>query len=175
MKSPIIQNCHSKCLQRFALREEALTLDGLLTKARALEARETQASGIEKSLLPENGNRLHQDQGRPPPKPKPRPKTYISNKCHNCGLPGLIRMDFAQPKAECAENVASQIILLKSVLVPVPRTRDKTPDRLELVSHIQLPSHRFVRSLKINQVPAAMMNTCTHWIKTQRQIRKHTW
>ena len=85
LKSAIIQNCHSKCLRRFALREEALTLDGLLTKARALEASETQASGIEKSLLPENVNRLHQDQGRTPPKPKPRPKTYSPNKCRNCG------------------------------------------------------------------------------------------
>ena len=85
LKSAIIQNCHSKRLRRLALREEALTLDGLLTKARALEASETQASGIEKSLLPENVNRLHQDQGRPPPKPKPRPKTYSPNKCRNCG------------------------------------------------------------------------------------------
>ena len=85
LKSAIIQNCHSKHLRRFALREEALTLDELLTKARALKTSETQASGIEKSLLPENVNRLHQDQGRPPPKPKPRLKTYSPNKCHNCG------------------------------------------------------------------------------------------
>ena len=69
-------------------------------------------------------------------------------------------MDFAQAKAECAEraeSMASQIILLKSVLLP--RTRDKTLDRHELISHIQLPNHRFIRSLKINRVSAAMINT----------------
>ena len=88
-------------------------------------------------------------------------------------LSGLIRMDFAQSKAGCAESVESWIILLKFVLLP--RIRDKTLDRHEIVSHIQLPNHRFVRSLKINQVPEAMMNTCTHWIKTQRRVRKHAW
>lgn len=35
LKSAIIQNCHSKRLWRFALREQALMLDRLLTKARA--------------------------------------------------------------------------------------------------------------------------------------------
>ena len=40
-------NCLTKCLRRFGLREEDMTLDKLLSKARALEASETQASGIE--------------------------------------------------------------------------------------------------------------------------------
>ena len=163
LKWGIIQNWHSKRLWRFALREEALTLDGLLTKARELELSETQASGIEKSLLPENVSRLHQDQGRPPPKPKPVRKHTAQTSVATVVLPGLW----------CAERVAIQIILLMSVLLP--RTRDKTLDRHELISHIQLPNHRFVISLKIDRVPAAMTNTCTHWIKTQRRIRKRTW
>ena len=50
LKSAIIQNCLSKRLRRYALREEALTLDNLLSKARGLEASEAQATGIKKSL-----------------------------------------------------------------------------------------------------------------------------
>ena len=64
LKSAIIQNCQSKRLRRYALREDALTLDGLLSKARALEASETQATGMEKSLPLENVNWVQQDQGR---------------------------------------------------------------------------------------------------------------
>ena len=60
-------------------------LNRLLIKARALEAIETQASSIQKSLLPKNINWLYQDQGWSPPKPKPRQKTYRPNKCRNCG------------------------------------------------------------------------------------------
>ena len=49
LKSAVIQHCQSKQLRHFALREENLTLDKLLTKARALEASENQARGIEQS------------------------------------------------------------------------------------------------------------------------------
>ncbi len=44
IKSAIIQNCQSKRLRRYALREEALSLDNLLAKARSLEVSETQAT-----------------------------------------------------------------------------------------------------------------------------------
>ena len=54
LKSAIIQNCHSKRLRRYALREEALTLDALLAKARSLEASERQATGMERSLQDES-------------------------------------------------------------------------------------------------------------------------
>ncbi len=47
IKSAIIQNCQSKRLRRYALREEALSLDNLLAKARSLEVSETQATGME--------------------------------------------------------------------------------------------------------------------------------
>ena len=50
IKAVIIQNCQSKRLRRYALREDALTLDELLAKARSLEASEMQATGMEKSL-----------------------------------------------------------------------------------------------------------------------------
>jgi hypothetical protein len=54
VKSAIIQNCRSELLRRFALREEHLTLEALLSKARALENREKQAQGIEKQLASTN-------------------------------------------------------------------------------------------------------------------------
>jgi hypothetical protein len=50
LKSAIIQNCQSKRLRKFGLREEDMTLEKLLAKARVLEASERQASGIEHSL-----------------------------------------------------------------------------------------------------------------------------
>ena len=50
LKSAIIQNCISKSLRRYALREEKLTHDKLLSKARSLEASEVQARDIEDRL-----------------------------------------------------------------------------------------------------------------------------
>ena len=50
LKAPIIQNFVSKSLRSFALREEKLTLESLLSKARALEANKAQAKDIEVSL-----------------------------------------------------------------------------------------------------------------------------
>ena len=82
LKSAIIQNCQSKRLRRYALREDALTLDGLLSKARALEASETQATGMEKALPLENVNWVQQDQGR---HQKSRSTFPNPNKCRNCG------------------------------------------------------------------------------------------
>ena len=46
----IIQNCLSKLLRRYALREDTLTLAALLAKARALELSETQATDMEQNL-----------------------------------------------------------------------------------------------------------------------------
>jgi hypothetical protein len=55
VKSAIIQNCRSKHLRRFALRhEEHLTLEALLSKARALKNSEKQAQCIEKQLATTN-------------------------------------------------------------------------------------------------------------------------
>ena len=58
LKSAIIQNCQSKRLRRFGLREEDMTLEKLLAKARALEGSERQASGIEHSLPSEKVNQI---------------------------------------------------------------------------------------------------------------------
>ena len=49
LKSAVIQHCTSKPLRRYALREEGLTLDKLMSKARALEASEQQEKGMEET------------------------------------------------------------------------------------------------------------------------------
>ena len=47
LKLAVIQNCTSKRLRRYALREEDMTLDKIQAKARALESSEKQAKGME--------------------------------------------------------------------------------------------------------------------------------
>ena len=46
LRSTVIQHCKSKRLRRFGLREDKLTLDKLLSKARVFEASENQAEGM---------------------------------------------------------------------------------------------------------------------------------
>ena len=89
IKSAVIQNCLSKRLRRYALREDTLKLDEFLAKARSLEASETQATGIEKNLPSEEVNRLSHkpQQSRPTVKKPPRQSTQSSsNTCRQCGL-----------------------------------------------------------------------------------------
>lgn len=94
IKSAIILNCLSKRLRRFALREENLTLDQLLSKARSLEASEQQASGMEQSLqqTTEAVNNLHLKRKSQPSKPrkwtKPQqkpPHASQASQCRQCG------------------------------------------------------------------------------------------
>ena len=47
LKLAVIQNCTSKRLRRYALREDDMTIDKILAKARALENSEKQAKGME--------------------------------------------------------------------------------------------------------------------------------
>ena len=50
IKPAVIQNCSSKRLRRYAIREDALTLDKLMAKAQSLETSKIQASGMERKL-----------------------------------------------------------------------------------------------------------------------------
>ena len=61
----------SKPLRRYALREEKLTLDKLLSKARSLEASEIQARDIEDSLETSESAKFV--------------KKRTTQKCHQCG------------------------------------------------------------------------------------------
>ena len=85
LKLAVIQNCASKRLRRYALREDDMTLDKILSKARALESSEEQAKGMEdvapKEVVqqicrPQNHPRQHQG----------RPRQTPSNICRQCGL-----------------------------------------------------------------------------------------
>lgn len=49
IKATIIQNCRSKRLRRYALRED-LSLTDLITKARSLELSEVHATGMEEKM-----------------------------------------------------------------------------------------------------------------------------
>ena len=87
VKSVIIQNCLSKRLRRFALREEELTLEKLLAKARSLEASEIQATGMEESLSHQCQVNFVRDKK---PKPQQRPTTPSRTSqslqtCRKCG------------------------------------------------------------------------------------------
>ena len=86
IKAVIIQNCQSKRLRRYALREDALTLENLLTKACSLEASERQATGMEKSLshTSEEVNRRVHDKQRKPKGAKSQQTR--SSTCRQCGL-----------------------------------------------------------------------------------------
>ena len=89
IKSAVIQNCLSKWLKRYALREDTLKLDDLLAKAHNLEASKTQATGTEKSLPSEEVNRVSHKrrQSKPTVKRPPRQATQpSSNTCRQCGL-----------------------------------------------------------------------------------------
>ena len=84
LKSAIIQNCESKRLRRFVLREDELTLGALLAKARSLEASESQAVGMENSLAKmkvEQISQVQKSQRRPQ-----LPPTKTNQSCRNCGL-----------------------------------------------------------------------------------------
>ena len=45
----VIQHCKLKCLKRFSLREDELTLNKLLSNPQVLEASENQAEGMEQA------------------------------------------------------------------------------------------------------------------------------
>ena len=62
LKSTVIQNCKSKRLRRYALREDDMTLDKILSKARALEASEIQAKGMEDSTAQSSVDPLREHQ-----------------------------------------------------------------------------------------------------------------
>ena len=86
IKSAVIQNCLSKRLRRYVLREDALTLDNLMAKARSLEASEREASGMEKKLLTEEANFVSQRQQSKGDRQLKNPTLPNSKTCRQCGL-----------------------------------------------------------------------------------------
>ena len=69
-----MQNCVSKSLRRFALRQEKLKLESLLSKARALGASEAQVKDVELSLEKSEAISVQ------------LVKKRLTQKCYRCGL-----------------------------------------------------------------------------------------
>ena len=93
LRSMIIQNCKSKHLRRYALREDDLTLEKLLAKARALEESERLASGMEQSSNYESARLIKHQQFKSKTKVtqsmKPKVSLYECTRCgktHNKGM-----------------------------------------------------------------------------------------
>lgn len=88
LKSAVFQHCTSKRLRRYALREDDMTLDKILSKARALEASETQATGIEESqsFVTFSDSVHHIRKGQNPRQQTQAYSQPESSVCHQCGL-----------------------------------------------------------------------------------------
>ena len=84
LKSTIIQNCLSKRLRRIALRDD-YTLEDLLTKARSIEASESQGSGIEQLSASVNKLQLWKPSHKPQTKPV-HARQPPSKQCPKCGF-----------------------------------------------------------------------------------------
>ena len=115
IKAVIIQNCQSKRLRRYTLREDALTLDDLLGKACSLEASKMQATGMEKSPLhmSEEVNQVHH--GNHEDHREKNPNKHIQTHVVSVDLHGHTIQVHVWPKAKPAENVESQITLQRCV------------------------------------------------------------
>ena len=154
IKAVIIQNCKSKRLRRYALREDVLTLENLLTKARSLEASEKQATGMEKSLFHTSEvNRVHHNKES---KREQDPNKHDQVRVVSVDLRGLTRQAHAHvlSKENPAENVGSQTILQKCVsLSPVPDHVSTGAAKMQIL----IKSQRHKNSPQV----VAMTNICT--------------
>ena len=88
LKSAVIQQCTSKRLRRYALREDDMTLDKILSKARALEASESQAIGMEESQSSvASSDSVHKiRRGQNPRRQMQQHSQPQSSMCRQCGL-----------------------------------------------------------------------------------------
>ena len=112
IKATVIQNCLSERLRQYALREDNVTLDKILAKARALESSEVQATGMEESQSSgKPGESVHHIRAKGltlrKPARNPAQKPAPSQVCRQCGFRGLIQRAHALPKAKAATTVAS--------------------------------------------------------------------
>ena len=122
-------NCISKCLRRFVLRENELTLDALLTKARSLKMSEIQATSMEEKLHmdhkqpPGDVNLIkghHKRQSWPSPfshkqdnHPRSQHTPQPSTTCHKYGKSWPHKQSLCQKTDEHAASAGNQITLPK--------------------------------------------------------------
>ena len=89
IKATVIQNCLSKSLSHYALREDNMTLEKNFAKTRALESSEVQATGMEESLSSgKPGESIHHIRAKGPTLQKPalKPAPSQVNVCRQCGF-----------------------------------------------------------------------------------------
>ena len=120
IKSAVIQNCLFKRLRRYALREDALTLDNLMAKARSLEASEMEASGMEKRLPTEEANLVSQTQQPKADTQLRKPTPSNTKTCRQCGLTWPHNAIPCPAKGQVCHKCGKQNHFAKMCLTQVP-------------------------------------------------------
>ena len=120
IKSAVIQNCLSKRLRRYALREDALTLDNLMAKARSLEASEREASGMEKKLPAEEANFVSQRQQSKGDRQLKNPTPPNTKTCRQCGLTWPHNAKTCPAKGQICHKCGRQNHFARMCLTKVP-------------------------------------------------------
>ena len=120
IKSAVIQNCLSKRLRQYALREDALTLDNLMAKACSLEASEMEASGMEKKLPTEEANLISQKQQPKADRQLRKPTPSNTKTCRQCGLTWAHNAKPCPAKGQVCHKCGKQNHFAKMCLTQVP-------------------------------------------------------
>ena len=121
IKSAVIQNCLSKRLRRYALREDALTLDNLMAKARSLEASEMEASGMERKLPTEEANLVSQKQQSKASRQMNKPTPSNNKTCRQCGLTWPHNAKPCPAKGQVCHKCGKQNHFARMCLTRVPQ------------------------------------------------------
>ena len=140
LRSAVIQQCKSKRLRRYALREDELTLDKLLSKARVLEASENQAEGMEQAGVSTDTLRhLRKKQLKPREQSQPHKSTKV---CRQCGFtwPHTTSPCPAKGKTckKCGKpNHFAKMCLSKSHAPELPHAKATTPHKKKPQSNVR--------------------------------------
>ena len=169
IKSAVIQNCRSKHLRRYALRQDKLTLKDLLSKARALENSEQQAKGIEERLASTN---IRDDEFEANLVNRPRPS---GQQCRNCGLSWPHRDSPCPAKGQTCRKCNKQNHYARVCRSSVPLSRRPLIQDRDLRVEIIL-IHRIFNRLGIKKfiipiplVAAAKMSIYIHVLTLKQQ------
>ena len=139
IKTAIIQHCLSKRLRRFALREADLTLDGLLTKARSLEASEVRASGMEEILPKEEVNYMGSKNSKLKHRQNfTRPQTESTSSqphqiCRKCGRSWPHKSGLCPANGQTCQKCGKPNHYAKMCLTPVHLRKEQSKHKLNQV------------------------------------------
>ena len=123
IKSAIIQNCRSKHLCRYALREDKVTLKDILSKTRALENSDKQAKSIEECLTLTN---IQDDEVNFVNRPR-----STGQQCRNCGLSWPHRNSHCPAKGQTCHKCSKPNHYARVCRGSIPSSRQPSnPDQL---------------------------------------------